>query len=128
MFPDSVLIYIAAAQAKAEDLETALQTADIYPPEGMRDMAIRAVAEAQARGGDRAGALKTLDRIKLKENRQWAVARVAAALLLAGRPTDAQTALQQISQAGSLEGFFALTGWVEVGQAQARTGDLRGAV
>ena len=70
---------LAAAQAEAGDVRSALATAQRLSVELFRDGALGDIATAQAEAGDVQGALATVERIAGSAGRASALARVAAA-------------------------------------------------
>jgi len=126
-----LLISVAVVQARVDDLEGALKTANALQQQA-RATALRCVAEVLAERGNNEEALKVVDLIKDPERRCFALGQVGQALLRRQDRAGAQIVLQQMRKAvGEIDVTdvrrrASALGWL--GYAQADAGDLRGAV
>ena len=116
-FPD-----IAEVQAKAEDIQGALETARMVEGEDGRAKAFGHIAVAQAKAGDIRGALETTRMVEGEDYRAWAFGHIAVAQAKAG---DIRGALETSQGVEHVQ--MNIWSFGHIAKAQAEAGDARGA-
>jgi len=128
----TLLRYVAEAQAKAGDIAGAQMTAESVAEGSNKDLARYSITTAQLQAGDIAGAQKTGDNFQDAGGKDWALSVISQAQAEAGDIVGAQKTADRIHDAASRERAgrnipFAQTTIASAAEKQAEAGDIVGA-
>jgi tetratricopeptide (TPR) repeat protein len=116
---------VPAAQARAGDLEGAMQTIEAIADQGARERALRYIARALAKAGDHRRAVEIAGRIRSANDRGLALQEVSEAQAEAG---DRSGALTSVRRAATIDGVLPGETLRAIARSLTELGDAREAL